>query len=65
MPKPQVFIRNARPGDEEQLAHVHIQSWQEAYQGLVPNNPNIPWPRMLQRLGNTTFFKKSHFLNLG
>lgn len=29
-------IRIAKTGDELQLAKVHIQSWQEAYKGLVP-----------------------------
>lgn len=29
-------IRPAKPGDEKQLAQVHIQSWQEAYRGLIP-----------------------------
>lgn len=29
-------IRRATPGDEETLARVHVQSWQEAYKGLVP-----------------------------
>lgn len=30
------IIRVASSGDEYQLAQVHIQSWQEAYQGLIP-----------------------------
>lgn len=29
-------IRKARPGDEEQLAAVHIRCWQEAYRGILP-----------------------------
>lgn len=29
-------IRKAKSGDEENLSKVHIQSWQEAYKGLVP-----------------------------
>ncbi|WP_413290757.1 N-acetyltransferase family protein [Bdellovibrio sp. HCB337] len=29
-------IRRALSGDEETLANVHVQAWQEAYKGLVP-----------------------------
>lgn len=32
----QTIIRTATSGDENQLAQVHIQSWQETYKGLVP-----------------------------
>ena len=37
-------IRTAVLGDEFQIAQVHIQSWQEAYSGLVPQNylDNLP-----------------------
>lgn len=28
-------IRKAAPGDEEELARVHLQTWQEAYRGLI------------------------------
>lgn len=31
-----IKIRRAEHGDENQIAKVHIQSWQEAYKGLVP-----------------------------
>lgn len=31
-------IRRAKPGDQESLAQIHIQSWQEAYKGLVPQD---------------------------
>lgn len=31
-------IRRAQPGDELKLAQVHIKSWQETYEGLVPQN---------------------------
>lgn len=30
-----IQIRRAAAGDEEQIAKVHIQSWQETYPGLV------------------------------
>lgn len=33
-----VKIRLAQPGDEPSIAKVHIQSWQEAYKGLVPQD---------------------------
>lgn len=33
-----IKIREAKFGDEAQLAKVHIQAWQEAYAGLVPQN---------------------------
>ncbi len=39
MPMPvsgQIKIRQAASGDEARLANVHIQSWQEAYRGLIP-----------------------------
>ena len=32
---PAFKIRRAKHGDEEQIAKVHIQSWQETYKGLV------------------------------
>lgn len=32
----QTIIRTATLGDENRLAQVHIQSWQEAYKGLLP-----------------------------
>lgn len=31
-------IRTASPSDAEQLARVHIQAWQEAYTGIVPQS---------------------------
>lgn len=33
-----VIIRTGKLGDEEQLARVHVQSWQETYKGIVPQN---------------------------
>ena len=33
-----LFIRPATQGDEHQIARVHILSWQEAYQGLIPQH---------------------------
>jgi GNAT superfamily N-acetyltransferase len=40
----QIVIRTATLGDEDQLAQVHIQSWQETYKGLVPQGylDNLP-----------------------
>lgn len=39
-----VKIRTALPGDEPQIARVHIQAWQEAYVGIVPQSylDNLP-----------------------
>ena len=31
-------IRKALPADVEELAHVHIDSWQTTYQGILPDN---------------------------
>lgn len=38
------MIRRAKTGDESKIAQVHIQSWQEAYAGLIPQNylDNLP-----------------------
>lgn len=33
-----VKIRIAQPGDEPSIAKVHIQAWQEAYKGLLPQD---------------------------
>ena len=30
-------IRQARPGDEDAVAHVHVCSWRVAYRGLLPD----------------------------
>ncbi len=32
----QTVIRTATSGDENQIAKVHIQAWQEAYKDLIP-----------------------------
>jgi predicted acetyltransferase len=46
-------IRPAKAGDEEQLARVHIQSWQEAYAGLIPQDYLDQLPSELNgRIGN-------------
>lgn len=39
-----ISIRRACAGDEAGLAKVHIQAWQEAYQGLIPQSylDNLP-----------------------
>ena len=34
----QIKIRVAQAGDEPAIAKVHIQSWQEAYKGLIPQD---------------------------
>lgn len=34
----QIKIRRARQGDEPAIAQVHIQSWQEAYKSLIPQD---------------------------
>jgi GNAT superfamily N-acetyltransferase len=31
-------IRNAHPGDAHAIAAVHVESWQIAYRGLLPNS---------------------------
>ena len=31
-------IRDAKPGDAHGIAAVHVQSWQAAYHGLLPNS---------------------------
>jgi GNAT superfamily N-acetyltransferase len=33
-----VQVRPGRPGDAEQVAAVHVRSWQGAYRGLVPQD---------------------------
>ncbi len=32
-----MLIRDARPGDERNVAALHIRSWQGAYRGLLPD----------------------------
>lgn len=31
-------LRQARPGDEEAVARVHVRTWQEGYRGLLPDD---------------------------
>ncbi len=31
-------IRDARPGDEAQVADVHVRAWKTAYRGLLPDD---------------------------
>ena len=31
-----LVIRRARPGDAAAIAQVHVQSWREAYHGIIP-----------------------------
>ena len=31
-----LVIRRARPGDAAALARVQVQSWREAYRGIIP-----------------------------
>lgn len=46
-------IRRAAAGDENQLAKVHIQAWQETYRGLVPQAYLDELPKELEeRVGN-------------
>lgn len=33
---PGIAVRPAIPDDAAEIAHVHVESWQSAYQGLVP-----------------------------
>jgi len=33
-----ILIREAIVGDEAAIAKVHIQSWQESYKGLIPQD---------------------------
>lgn len=32
-----VIIRPARPGDENRIARVHVESWRSTYKGIVPD----------------------------
>lgn len=32
------FVRNARPGDETAIGMIHVASWQETYQGYMPQD---------------------------
>lgn len=32
-----VIIRLARPGDENEIARVHVESWRSTYKGIVPD----------------------------
>jgi len=45
----QVLIRRASLDDEVGLAQVHIQSWQEAYKGLIPQDYLDQLPSELER----------------
>lgn len=35
--QPTPFIRDAAPGDELEVARIHVLSWQVAYRGLLPD----------------------------
>jgi len=35
---PGVEIRDAKPGDEELVAAVHVRAWKSAYRGLLPDD---------------------------
>ncbi len=37
-PNDLVTIRVAKPGDEAEIANVHLNSWREAYRGLLPQD---------------------------
>lgn len=38
MPNSNINIRRATPDDAADVARVHVQSWQEAYKGLMPQS---------------------------
>jgi len=43
-----ISIRNARPGDEAGIVHVHDAAWRDAYLGIIPGRE---LERMIQRRG--------------
>jgi GNAT superfamily N-acetyltransferase len=51
------YVRNASPADAEQIAAVHVRSWQAAYRGLLPQeyldrlDPADRLPRWRRTLG--------------
>lgn len=49
-------VRRAQHGDEERIAKVHIQAWQEAYKNLVPQNYLDELPKELK--GRTEMWVK-------
>lgn len=45
-------IRPAASGDESALARVHVQSWQEAYHGLIPQDYLDQLPSSIEKRTN-------------
>jgi GNAT superfamily N-acetyltransferase len=33
-----MLLRDAEPGDEREVAEVHVRSWKRAYRGLIPDD---------------------------
>jgi ribosomal protein S18 acetylase RimI-like enzyme len=50
MVKTAFSIRHARPGDAEEIARVHDESWRDAYRGVIPG---VELERMIARRGPT------------
>jgi hypothetical protein len=53
MPR-EVRIRDARHGEAEQIARVHVESWQEAYRGHLPDeylSAGIRYPKADEDVG--------------
>jgi ribosomal protein S18 acetylase RimI-like enzyme len=48
MVKTAFSIRHARPGDAEEIARVHDESWRDAYRGVIPG---VELERMIARRG--------------
>lgn len=44
-----LLIRTAQPGDEAEIANVHISAWRETYQGLVPDEFLTQMPLTFKR----------------
>lgn len=44
-----ILIRRALPGDEAEIANVHVHSWQQSYVGLVPENVLAAQPKSFAR----------------
>jgi ribosomal protein S18 acetylase RimI-like enzyme len=47
-------VRRARPGDEAEVAGVHVRSWQAGYRGLLPDR-DLDALRPEDRMGRYTF----------
>jgi GNAT superfamily N-acetyltransferase len=49
-----VIIRQASPGDELEVAGVHVRAWQQAYRGLLPDD-HLDGLRPEERAARYTF----------